>query len=44
LQAGGIVEQGSLAELLRRDGVFAGYYRSQFAPEHAPGAEIAVAG
>jgi ABC-type multidrug transport system fused ATPase/permease subunit len=44
LQAGGIVEQGSLAELLRRDGVFAGYYRSQFAAEHAPGAEIAVAG
>ncbi len=35
LHAGGIVEQGSLAELLRRDGVFAGYYRSQFAPEHA---------
>ncbi len=44
LQAGGIVEQGSLAELLGRDGVFAGYYHSQFAPEQAPGAEIAVAG
>ncbi len=27
--------RGGLAELLRRDGVFAGYYRSQFAPEHA---------
>jgi ABC-type multidrug transport system fused ATPase/permease subunit len=42
LQAGGIVEQGSLAELLRRDGVFAGYYRSQFAPEHARTTEIAA--
>ncbi len=36
LQAGRIVEQGSLGELLRRDGVFAGYYRTQFAPEHLP--------
>ena len=44
LQAGVIVEQGSLAELLRRDGVFAGYYRSQFAPEHAPTGEIAAVG
>ncbi len=30
LQAGAIVEHGTLGELLRRDGVFAGYYRSQF--------------
>jgi ATP-binding cassette, subfamily B, bacterial len=28
-----IVEAGSLAELLRRDGVFADYYRTQFAPQ-----------
>jgi len=38
LQDGGIVEQGTLPELLRRDGVFAEYYRTQFAPkvpEHA---------
>jgi ATP-binding cassette, subfamily B, bacterial len=44
LQAGIIVEQGSLAELLRRDGVFAGYYRSQFAPERTPTDEIAAVG
>jgi ATP-binding cassette subfamily B protein/subfamily B ATP-binding cassette protein MsbA len=33
LRDGGIVEQGALPELLRRDGVFAEYYRTQFAPE-----------
>ncbi len=44
LQDGAIVEQGNLAELLRRDGVFAGYYRSQFASQHASTAEIAIAG
>jgi ATP-binding cassette, subfamily B, bacterial len=44
LQGGSIVEQGSLGELLRRGGVFAGYYRSQFAPEHMPAAEVAIAG
>src|SRR5271169_6834969 len=44
LQAGVIVEQGSLAELLVRGGVFAGYYRSQFAPEHARTTEIAATG
>ncbi len=44
LQGGAIVEQGGFTELLRRDGVFAGYYRSQFAPEHIPRPEIAVIG
>jgi len=33
LRDGGIAEEGTLAELLRRDGVFAEYYRTQFAPE-----------
>ncbi len=42
LQAGAIIEHGSLTELLRRDGVFAGYYRSQFAPDHARTTEIAA--
>ena len=42
VQEGVIAEQGGLAELLRRDGVFAGYYRSQFAPEHADTTEIAA--
>jgi ATP-binding cassette, subfamily B, bacterial len=32
---GRIVEAGSLPELLRRDGVFADYYRTQFAPQEA---------
>src|SRR5581483_8012297 len=32
LRDGGIAEQGTLAELLRRNGVFAEYYRTQFAP------------
>jgi len=44
LQEGSIVEQGSLAELLRRDGVFAGYYRSQFAAESTPATEVAALG
>ena len=43
LQEGSIVEQGSLAELLRRDGVFAGYYRTQFAPADLPVSEAAIA-
>ena len=30
LRDGGIAEQGTLGELLRRNGVFAGYYRTQF--------------
>ncbi len=33
LREGGIVEQGTLPELLRRDGIFADYYRTQFVPE-----------
>ncbi|HEX5319101.1 MAG TPA: ABC transporter ATP-binding protein [Stellaceae bacterium] len=33
LRDGTIAEQGSLAELLRRGGVFADYYRTQFAPQ-----------
>ena len=44
LRDGVIVEQGSLPELLRRGGVFAEYYRTQFAPEHPPEAEVAVTG
>ena len=33
LRNGGIAEQGTLNELLRRNGVFAGYYRTQFLSE-----------
>ena len=33
LRDGTIAEEGTLPELLRRDGVFAEYYRTQFAPE-----------
>src|SRR5579872_4326100 len=33
LRNGTIVEEGTLAELLRRGGVFAGYYRTQFLSE-----------
>src|SRR5437660_1252006 len=33
LRDGTIAEEGTLSELLRRDGVFAEYYRTQFAPE-----------
>jgi len=36
LRDGGIVEQGTLPELLRRGGVFAGYYRTQFLTEAGP--------
>ena len=39
LRDGGIAEQGSFAELLRRDGVFADYYRTQFAPQAEAPAE-----
>jgi len=42
LRDGAIVEQGALPELLRRDGVFAEYYRTQFAPEAEAEAEIRV--
>jgi ATP-binding cassette subfamily B protein/subfamily B ATP-binding cassette protein MsbA len=37
---GHIVEAGSLPELLRRDGVFADYYRTQFAPQEAAAAAV----
>jgi len=33
LRDGGIAEQGTMAELLRRNGIFAGYYRTQFLTE-----------
>ena len=33
LRDGGIAEQGSFAELLRQEGLFAEYYRTQFAPK-----------
>jgi len=33
LRDGIIVEEGTLSELLRRDGIFSEYYRTQFAPE-----------
>jgi ATP-binding cassette, subfamily B, bacterial len=40
MRGGSIVEAGSLGELLRRDGVFAGYYRTQFAPQQAAAAAV----
>ena len=43
LQGGALVEQGSLAELLRRDGVFAGYYRSQFSSERSTPTDLVPA-
>ncbi len=42
LRDGAIVEEGSYAELLRRGGIFADYYRTQFAPEHAAAPELAA--
>ncbi|MGH7062703.1 MAG: ABC transporter ATP-binding protein [Stellaceae bacterium] len=42
LRGGVIVEEGSLSELLHRDGVFAGYYRTQFAPQAAPATELPI--
>ena len=39
LRDGVIAEQGTLTELLRRGGIFADYYRTQFAPEHQPAAD-----
>ena len=44
LQGGTVVEQGSLSELLRHNGVFAGYYRSRFYSQNQPIAEPAIAG
>jgi ATP-binding cassette, subfamily B, bacterial len=42
LRAGVIVEQGTLPELLRRDGFFAEYYRTQFAAQETPAEQIKV--
>jgi ABC-type multidrug transport system fused ATPase/permease subunit len=42
LRDGAIVEAGTLPELLRRDGIFAEYYRTQFAPEAAQDAAMHV--
>jgi ATP-binding cassette, subfamily B, bacterial len=42
LHGGGIAEQGTLSELLRRDGVFAEYYRTQFATADKTEAELPV--
>jgi len=39
LSGGSVAEQGTLPELLRRDGIFAEYYRTQFAPEAEAEAE-----
>jgi ATP-binding cassette subfamily B protein len=36
LRDGGIAEQGTLSQLLRRNGVFASYYRTQFLTEPGP--------
>jgi ATP-binding cassette subfamily B protein/subfamily B ATP-binding cassette protein MsbA len=42
LRDGIIAEQGKFAELLRRGGIFAGYYQTQFAPEHAAEGGVSV--
>jgi ABC-type multidrug transport system fused ATPase/permease subunit len=36
VQHGQIVEQGSFAELIRRQGPFAALYRTQFSPSEEP--------
>jgi ATP-binding cassette subfamily B protein len=40
LRDGAIAEQGTLPELLRHNGVFAEYYRTQFAPGHRAEPEL----
>ena len=40
LRDGAIAEEGTLPELQRRDGVFAQYYRTKFAPEAEHAAEM----
>jgi ABC-type multidrug transport system fused ATPase/permease subunit len=42
LRGGRIVEQGTMPELLRRDGLFAEYYRTQFAADERREAELGV--
>jgi len=42
LHGGAIVEQGTLPELLRLDGFFAEYYRTQFAPEEEQAEQVAL--
>jgi ATP-binding cassette subfamily B protein/subfamily B ATP-binding cassette protein MsbA len=42
LRDGGIAEEGTLPELLRRNGVFAGYYRTQFLTEAGPSPVISL--
>jgi ATP-binding cassette, subfamily B, bacterial len=42
LRGGAIIEEGTLSELLNRDGFFAQYYRTQFAPEAANMHELKV--
>jgi len=42
LRGGFIAEQGTLTELLRLDGFFAEYYRTQFAPQEARGDQVKV--
>ena len=42
LADGTIAEQGTFGELLRRGGIFAEYYRTQFAPQHDMPAALAV--
>jgi ATP-binding cassette, subfamily B, bacterial len=42
LHGGGIVEQGTLPELLRLNGFFAEYYRTQFAPEEEHAEQVGL--
>jgi ATP-binding cassette subfamily B protein len=42
LRGGAIVEQGNLLELLRLNGFFAEYYRTQFAPEEGHTEQVAL--
>jgi ATP-binding cassette subfamily B protein len=42
LHDGAIAEQGAFAELVRQGGIFAEYYRTQFAPQDGAAAEASV--
>jgi ATP-binding cassette subfamily B protein/subfamily B ATP-binding cassette protein MsbA len=44
LQDGFIAECGTLPELLRQNGAFAGFYRRQFSAQHHSSEELAIAG